>query len=301
MGREHWTIKETFHVLEVVKQIGLKPAARQLNINLMTIKRWKWKADELLALSNERGFDATRRIRVPGSGRPTLISKDIEGQLIAYFDEQRGIGINVNVRKLYLFACLIDDSYKDMDCLHVKRRIWKMLCHHKIVLRRTTHQAQNTRHCAIVISDWISYIKGDMSMYGIGHDCIENFDETAVYFSLECSVTLNWQGERTISVRKADSSQRCTVMIGVSGNGHKFPPFVVFKGSTGRTGRIVVVLRRVAQQQHLIGHVGEHNNFPLSNFHSVQKRLGWIPQSCCSGLNKYGSHGRKQKTAPGQC
>ena len=263
----------------------MKPAARQLNIRLMTLKRWRWKADELLALSNDSGFDATRRIRVPGSGRPPKIGKDIEGQLISYFDETRGNGINVNVRKLYLFLCSIDDSYQHMNCSRVQYCIRRMLRRHHIVLRRTTHQAQNTRYCNDVISDWAAYIKGDMSMYQIGHDCIANFDETAVYFSPECSVTLNRRGERTISVRKADSSQRCTVMIGVSGDGHKFPPFVVFKGSVGRTGRIVVELRRVAQQQQ-ISYDGEFNGFPLSNFHSVQPKawmdtstmLDWVEQ-----------------------
>jgi transposase-like protein len=73
MGREHWTIKEKLHALEMVRQIGMKPAARQLKINLMTLKKWRWKADELLALSNESGFDVTGRIRVPGSGRPSKI------------------------------------------------------------------------------------------------------------------------------------------------------------------------------------------------------------------------------------
>ena len=254
----------------------------------------------MLALLNERGFDATSRIRVPGSGRPSLISKDIEGQLISYFDDQRGIDINVNVRKLYLFACSIDESYKDMNSTNVKRRIWQMLRRHKIVLRRTTHQAQNTRNCAIVINDWVSYIKGNMSMYGIDHNCVANFDETAVYFSPECSVTLNWRGERNISVRKADSSQRCTVMIGVSGDGHKFPPFVVNKGSIGRTGRIAVELRRVAQEQQ----ISQRENTMVLHcrtFIQSNPRLGWIHQLCCGGLNRFGSRGRQQKTAPGQC
>jgi transposase-like protein len=134
MGREHWTIQEKLRVLEVVKEIGVKPAARQLNINLTKLKRWRRKADQLLALSKERGFDATRRVRVPGSGRPSKISNNLEGQMLAYFDEQRAIGINVNVRQLYLFACSIDASYKEMDGSNVKRRISRMLRHHKIVV-----------------------------------------------------------------------------------------------------------------------------------------------------------------------
>ena len=64
-------------------------------------------------------------------------------------------------------------------------------------------------------------------------------------------------------------------MIGVSGDGHKFPPFLIFKGSTStRNGRIAVELQRVAEQQQ-ISCEGNFNGFPLSNYYAVQTKA-WV-------------------------
>ena len=50
-----------------------------------------------------------------------------------------------------------------------------------------------------------------------------NFDGTNVSYSPECTKTPNKKGARTIMVMRAPSSQRCTVMLGVSGLAYKLP------------------------------------------------------------------------------
>jgi hypothetical protein len=114
-----------------------------------------------------------------------------------------------------------------------------------------------------------------MEMLRIAQDNIANFDETPVYFALECNMTLNCRGDRTITVCKANSSQRCTAMIGVSGGGHKFPPFLVFKVINSRSGRIAVELQRVDDKQEQISCEGTFNDFHLSNFYAIQAKA-WM-------------------------
>eukprot|EP00977_Amphora_coffeiformis_P017316 scaffold5541_cov132-Amphora_coffeaeformis.AAC.1 len=69
--------------------------------------------------------------------------------------------------------------------------------------------------------------------YGIEKDCIANFDETDVRFAVETRSTIAYRGERTVNVRTPCSSSRCTVMLGCSANGKKFPPYVIYKGKRG--------------------------------------------------------------------
>jgi len=104
---------------------------------------------------------------------------------------------------------------------------------HSLVLRRTTHQAQRARNDPRIISDWIVYIGETIDTYGITNDCIANFDETDVQFSIQTNTTVAYRGQRTVSVRAPTGSGRCTVMLGVAADGHKFPPFVIFKGKRG--------------------------------------------------------------------
>lgn len=63
-------------------------------------------------------------------------------------------------------------------------------------------------------------------------------------------------------------------MIGVSGDGHQFPPFLIWKGSTGRSGRILVHMKKVAAQQQITLE-GSFEGFPLSSFYSVQPKA-WM-------------------------
>jgi hypothetical protein len=48
--------------LRVVREIGLKPAARQLNLPVTSLKRWQKNEEEFVTLSSKRGFDPTKNV-----------------------------------------------------------------------------------------------------------------------------------------------------------------------------------------------------------------------------------------------
>jgi hypothetical protein len=107
-----------------------------------------------------------------------------------------------------------------------------------------------------------------MTLLHIDHERFANFDDKNVFFSPDCKLTLDLAGARTVSVITADCPQRCTAMIGVSGGGYMFLPFINFKGSTGPRGRISRKLGMV--------HHGElFSEYPLSNLYAVQERA-WM-------------------------
>ena len=129
---------------------------------------------------------------------------------------------------------------------------------------------------------------------------IANFDETNVFFSPTCKMTLSPVGERTISVRSADSAQRCTVMIGVSGWGYMFPPIIIFKGSIGPRGRILQELEKVATKQ-LDTHHGLFSGYPLSNFYAVQEKAWMDTTSMLQWVEKVWKPFTMEKMVPQPC
>ena len=115
----------------------------------------------------------------------------------------------------------------------LRQRVYRLQKRIGISDRATTHQAQNKIHSQSIIDDWVRYINQMVECYEIKAENIANFDETNVSFDSASKRTLSWRGENTINMATATTSDRCTVMIGCSATGYKFPAFVIFKGKPG--------------------------------------------------------------------
>jgi transposase-like protein len=286
--RRSYTIAQKLVAVSMAKEQGLKPASRELGINRSVILRWRKDIEQLQSLSQARGFNPGLHYRRPGGGRVSVIPKEAETQLLQYLDQQRELENKVTVQTLVHKLRMIDPSTITLHRHLLRRRIWRILKRNNVGYRRVTHQAQLTRLSQRTIDDWLSYIKEKIAMVGLNHDHIVNFDETNVYFSFDTVTTLNRKGERTVSARKADSTNRCTVMIGVSASGFKLPPYIIYKGSLGRTGRIAQELKRVREHQNNLvdGLENFYLGYPTTNHYAVQpkawmdeaKMVDWIEQ-----------------------
>jgi hypothetical protein len=85
---------------------------------------------------------------------------------------------------LIAFLRNLNELLIDKSRVIVRTRIWRVLQRHQIILRRTTQQAQITR---------LNTIKEHMTIYDVNHANIANFDETPVYLSPLCDLTLIWR------------------------------------------------------------------------------------------------------------
>jgi len=250
-ARKSYNLFQKQKALQSIREHGLKPTARMLNISVTSLKRWKLACDKIESLASSRGINATNRHHLSGGGRRPTINHDIEEKLLQFFDQERNVETKVNLQMVIAKLRQLDESTAHIRRDMLRRRVWRVLKRNGIVLRRTTHQAQNKRHSEKIIEDWVEYIRQKIAMLEIPPSNIANFDETNVYFSPDSTVTLNRHGGRTISVKKAQSSQRTTIMVGVTADGEKLPPYLIFKGcrdeslqridesgaTTGRIGR----------------------------------------------------------------
>lgn len=286
--RRTYTVKEKLRLVRESENLTLHEAKDRFGIPTSSMSLWRKQRDKLQEVleSNKENVP----FRLIGAGRPRIISDDTSNELIAYFDEKRGNLDKVDIRLLLTKLRQIDPAInqivdESLGSLAVRsnmyKRIHRILKKHDIGRRRTTHQAQNTRMNQDMIDGFGQYIIEKMKMLLIDHDCIANFDETNVYFSPDTHTTLDRRGSKTVSVRSGTSSQRCTVMIGVSGNGERFPPYIIFTGKYSDTGSIYRKFQRiVAEQQRYDNNIDLIRPetfllFPFRSFYTVQAKA-WM-------------------------
>jgi len=112
----------------------------------------------------------------------------------------------------------------------LNKRMYRWLRQENIVQRAVTHVAQNTRHEASIVEDFVIYINEQIRSISLSSCNVVNIDETNIEFDSNSTKTLADKGSRTVSVRTSGSSNRCTVLLGVTLSGEKLPPFIMFKG-----------------------------------------------------------------------
>jgi hypothetical protein len=282
-GNEKTTTRKVFSLVQKLAIVdranlkGKKPTAKELGINVSQIHRWSKQHFAINQLCDKRGIDDVVRKRLDGAGRPTSIAQVIEDNLCDWFDNLRNETTNngpvkVNVEMCVAKLRLLDNTLQEVSRTVLRRRIWRIFRRRGIVDRAVTHQLQRTRNDCDIISGWADYITQKMAMLQIGPENVCNFDETNVFFSPECKRTLARKGDRTVSALRADSSQRCSVMVGVSCSGHKFPPYIIYKGRNTLGGTINRQMKKV---ESMAAEVDVYEGFPTSLFYAVQEH-GWM-------------------------
>jgi hypothetical protein len=111
----------------------------------------------------------------------------------------------------------------------------------------------------MVIDGWVGYINRQIVTSAYMAKQICNFDETNIDFDPAPRSSLSKIGERTVSLQVNGHSGRCTIMLGSTASGVKFPAFIIWKGVWD--GRI--------------HHDCLQNVFPGDNVYTVQPS-GWM-------------------------
>jgi hypothetical protein len=115
------------------------------------------------------------------------------------------------------------------NLIALRKRIYRFVQRENLVQRRSTHVAQNARHCTATIADFVSAVNGHISMMQLPPELVVNIDETDVPFDLPMSTTLERRGVRTVPITSTGSPNRATAILGVSLAGEKLPVFLIFK------------------------------------------------------------------------
>jgi hypothetical protein len=235
VARKHYTIAYKIAIVARGEKYGKKAVARAEGINWSLMKKWNKTVNDMKQFAATRGKYGEERFRSDGNGRPPLIKKEVEDGLIEWFEflrnEETGDGpLKVDINMCIQKIRQLDPELNNIQRGILRRRIWRIFRCRKITDRAITHQQQKSRSCKKMIEGFSLYIQKKMKILEITHKNICNFDETNVFFAPQSKKTLAAVGSQTVAALIAESSQRCTAMIGVAGNGDGFEPYVIFKG-----------------------------------------------------------------------
>ncbi len=228
---------------------SVKRVARKYNVQTNQLRQWKQhiecdrdsdtEADPAIPSScskRVRRFELCHKI---GAGRKNSFSSELIAGLKTFFENSRDEDFSISLRLMVAQAKLLSPTLSsDVSTRALESRIYRLLQKWDVTWRRGTHKAQNTRHNIEVQNDYHSYITMKIRLLGVDCSDVYNADETNMYFSPQPTSTYAPRGSRTVSIKGADSSSRCTVMLGASMTGKKLPPFLIFRGKNERTGHI---------------------------------------------------------------
>lgn len=221
MVREAYSIPE--YVNEFAREAGLASASM--------LRKWKANIGEL-----QRKAMVNPNARSCHKGRK-VDDLPFELEVKDWVLEKRSMDIAIRTKDIINHVLKVKPTFKDGIRSRLFAWVYKFLSRHGLSVRRVTRIGQKlSGHLKEIQDDCANAIRNRMavggSLHGMPLKYFINMDQTAVYFEMKSSTTVNKKGERTVSVRdSASNSKRATVVLAVAADGTKLPPFIVFKGA----------------------------------------------------------------------
>jgi hypothetical protein len=125
----------------------------------------------------------------------------------------------------------MDSVSRDLSFSAIRRRIYWHLCKNGVICHRVTHVAQNTRYDEGVKAGFVAFVNAVPKSGKYKASDIVNIDETNVHFDLVSGLTLDRPGEKTSGCATTVCSSRRTVLLGITMDREKLPPYIICKGA----------------------------------------------------------------------
>jgi hypothetical protein len=241
--------KVLFYTLEKKRQIVneafsaphmVRPTARKWSVQPIQIRKWRQQMQQDAVLPaypyphtvKEQTIVKTYKlVKTRNKGRPMMTPNDLLQQLLPYIEglRERGNAVSTNTVMLELLR-IIAPNLLNVGFIPLCSQVLCFLKKHHYTFCVATHKAQNHCYHAMVIDDWVRHINRLIVASAYTEHSIVNFDETKIDFDPSNRNTLCKVREKLISLCINGHSGHCTVMLGCSAGGHKFPPFIIWRG-----------------------------------------------------------------------
>jgi transposase-like protein len=240
--------------------LNIRPTALKYDVQPSQIRRWKKRLD--LLLNQSQMTDEKQKhlftLKSTQTGRPRL-EREVYASMKLYYENLRNMDRVVTVEML-CFEFIRLSGNNDITMTALRKRIQRWLKTEKIVQRRITNVAQNIHYDGDRVNGFVQYVNEQIVCGSYPKSHIVSIDETNIYFDMVGSTTLANRGSRTVSIKSSGTSARCSIILGVTMDGQKLPPFIIFKGKVN--GRI---------RREWTG----NTEYPSSSFYAVQEHA-WV-------------------------
>jgi hypothetical protein len=198
----------------------IKAVARQYNVQPHQIHEWRNFFESNNIVIDNVADTATKTCTVTG------VDCWPEGSIWCTLGWRLWVSLRIMVTKLQrLSPASVNGSLESSINSHV----YHLLCKWDNTWRQGTHKAQNTRHSSEVIGDFFKHFRLKFRLIWVDCSWVYNVDEKNGFFSQEPVFTYAKQGSWTVSIKWADSSQRCTIVLYGNLAGGKLLPFRILK------------------------------------------------------------------------
>uniref|UniRef100_A0A224YXZ2 Pogo ele1 orf1-h 1e-40-j 4 n=1 Tax=Rhipicephalus zambeziensis TaxID=60191 RepID=A0A224YXZ2_9ACAR len=202
-------------------------AGRDFGVDEKNVRRWRGQREKLFACAATRmAFTGPRKGRHP----------EMETALADFVRTQRAAALPVTTEVLQAKARELSRERGVSAADFKASRGWlqKFMKRFGFSLRRRTSIAQKLpADYEEKLLEFQRFVlrKREARAYPLGQ--IGNADQTPVYFDMPVAYTVSEKGAKEVKVRSAGyEKQRATVMLCCTADGHKLPPYIVFKRKT---------------------------------------------------------------------
>uniref|UniRef100_A0A8C3TJ34 HTH CENPB-type domain-containing protein n=1 Tax=Catharus ustulatus TaxID=91951 RepID=A0A8C3TJ34_CATUS len=210
--------------IDYAKEHGNRPAAREFSINECMVRRWRQQEEELrLTRKTKKSFRGHK------ARRPEL-----EDGLYHWISEQRAAGRSLSTVTIRIQAKAIANQ------LHIEEfKAGPSWCFHFMKQRQLSIRTRTTV-CQQLLTDYKeklaafwSYCKSKISEKNIQPHCIINMDKVPLTFDMPLTRSVEHTGTPTVPIRTTGNKKTSfTVVLGISSDGQKLHPMVIFKRKT---------------------------------------------------------------------
>uniref|UniRef100_A0A023GJZ4 Putative tigger transposase n=1 Tax=Amblyomma triste TaxID=251400 RepID=A0A023GJZ4_AMBTT len=228
MGRyASYTAAFKLKAVDYALEHGNRAAGRHFGVDEMRIRYWKKQREKLMATNKTR-----RAFRGPKTGK----FPRVEEAVLEYVRDLRKDGCAVSLEMIQTQARTtarkLGIAAKDFRASSG----WttRFMRRNGLSLRRRTSLCQRLPAAyESKVIDFHHFVTRLREKCGYLMSQIGNADQTPLTFDMPRNTTVNEKGARSVLVKTSGAEkQRCTVMLAVTADGRKLPPYVIFKRKT---------------------------------------------------------------------
>jgi transposase-like protein len=225
-SRKSYSVAFKMQVIKEAKEKSNRSAAKQFHVAPKRVREWRKQEDQLSRTSRKKR-------RLDGGGRkPAILG--LEEELLQWIRQLRSDKLRVTRNMVKREASRLYRMYNDGEAAFAASDGWltNFMKRNGISLRRRTSVSQRIpRELGQKVASHLQSIRNLRQLHPYRADQIAAMDETALWFDMPGTTSLEERGHRTVPVKgTGHDKDRFTVVLGARADGSKMHPMIIFKG-----------------------------------------------------------------------
>ena len=216
--------KFKLNVIKYAEAHGNRAAGREFTVSEVSIRRWRANKGLIrMCRTNRKSFTGPKKGRHP----------ELEEFVASYVRELRSAGKPVSMRTIQLKA-REESTNRNIESFKASEG-WcrRFMVRFGFSLRRRTSICQKLPpHFEEKLVAYQRYIITLRKEYSFALHQIGNADETPIYFDMPSNWTVTAKGSKEVKLMSGYEKSRVTVMLAITADGNKLPPYVILKRKT---------------------------------------------------------------------